>query len=703
MAQYHVNLSFSADASKAKAQLKDLQNQLTNLINTPQSKLGIEGEINSAIKAAAELKAHLQAATNVKTGNLDFSKLSQSLKQSNTSLTQYATKLQQLGPAGQQAFMTLAQSVAQAEIPIHRSSAALDKMWATLKNTARWQVSSTVLHGFMGAVQSAYGYAQDLNQSLNDIRIVTGQNTDEMAKFAKEANTAAKALSTSTTNYTKASLIYYQQGLSDQQVKERTDITIKMANVTRSSAEDVSDQMTAVWNNFYDGSKSLESYADALAALGASTASSSDEISEGLQKFAAVANTVGLSYEYAASALATLTANTRESADVVGTALKTLFARIQSLKLGETLEDGTTLTKYSQDLQKVGVSVYDANGELKAMDTLLNELGAKWEQLNSSQKSALAQSVAGVRQYNQFMALMENWDNGDSDSMKANLQTIKASEGALSAQADTYADSWEAARNRVTAAAEEIYDKLLDDEFFIDVLNNIEKILSFVDGLIDKLGGLEGVLYALGAVVTKVFSNQIAQGITNLTYNLTMMTSWGQKKAEEQRIQFLNDAKNSIQANPDFITQSEQAMQSSITSSIELQQTYLENVSKMSAKEQELNKILIDRTSLLKEQAIEASRRKESADNEVSDSKVKVRARIEANPDDAKAAQSVKQLNNEINNLRSGQKAILEVRERFNAMSQGVDAGTISVQDLQKSIGSILTRYWYWWSFALFF
>jgi hypothetical protein len=31
-----------------------------------------------------------------------------------------------------------------------------------------------------------------------------------MAKFAKEANSAAKVLSTTTTDYTKASLIYYQ-------------------------------------------------------------------------------------------------------------------------------------------------------------------------------------------------------------------------------------------------------------------------------------------------------------------------------------------------------------------------------------------------------------------------------------------------------------------------------------------------------------
>jgi hypothetical protein len=48
----------------------------------------------------------------------------------------------------------------------------------TLANTARWQLSSSILHGFMGAVQGAYGYAQDLNESLSNIRIVTGQNTE---------------------------------------------------------------------------------------------------------------------------------------------------------------------------------------------------------------------------------------------------------------------------------------------------------------------------------------------------------------------------------------------------------------------------------------------------------------------------------------------------------------------------------------------
>jgi len=120
-----------------------------------------------------------------------------------------------------------------------------------------------------------------------------------------------------------------------------------MANVSGQSAETVSDQMTAIWNNFYNGSKSLEYYSDVVTALGAATASSSEEIATGLEKFAAVAETVGLSYEYATAALATVTAETRQSADVVGTAFKTLFARIQDLELGKTLDDGTTLGAYS--------------------------------------------------------------------------------------------------------------------------------------------------------------------------------------------------------------------------------------------------------------------------------------------------------------------------------------------------------------------
>jgi TP901 family phage tail tape measure protein len=134
-----------------------------------------------------------------------------------------------------------------------------------------------------------------------------------------------------------------------------------------------------------DGEHAAEWYADVMTALGAATASSTDEIAEGLEKFAAVADTVGLSYEYATAALTTITAKTRQSADVVGTALKTLFARIEGLNLGETLDDGTTLNKYSKALDAVGVNIKNEAGELKSMDEILDEIGAKWGTIGKDQ------------------------------------------------------------------------------------------------------------------------------------------------------------------------------------------------------------------------------------------------------------------------------------------------------------------------------
>jgi TP901 family phage tail tape measure protein len=247
-----------------------------------------------------------------------------------------------------------------------------------------------------------------------------------MAIFAEKANRSAKALSTTTTAYTDAALIFYQQGLEGDAVTKRTDAVIKMSNVTGESAADVSSYMTAVWNNFDDGSKSLEYYADVMTALGAATASSTDEIAAGLEKFASIGDTVGLSYEYATSALATVVAETRQSADTVGTAFKTIFARLQGLSLGETLEDGTDLNKYSEALAKVGVKIKDEAGNMKEMDQILEDLGSRWGTLAKDQQMALAQTVAGTRQYTQLISLMDNWS-----TFQQNLTTAQTSEGSL--------------------------------------------------------------------------------------------------------------------------------------------------------------------------------------------------------------------------------------------------------------------------------
>lgn len=523
--QLNIDLNFRANTSMVKSSIMELQTMLSQIAHTGAINVN-DAKIRQASQAAKELSIHLNNAFNVNTGKLDLHLLNKSLSSSSQSLRSLSSSLLNVGSTGQQAFIKLAQSVAVADRPVVTLGSKLSNLTTTLANTARWQLSSSMLHGFIGAVQTAYGYAKDLNESLNNIRIVTGYNIEQMAEFAQQANKAAKALSTTTTSYTDAALIFYQQGLIGDEVTKRTDTVIKMANVTGETASNVSDYMTAVWNNFAKGSENLEYYADVMTALGAATASSTDEIAAGLEKFAAVADTVGLSYEYATAALATVTATTRQSADVVGTAFKTLFARIQDLKLGETLDDGTTLGSYSEALAKAGINIKDTAGELKNMDVILEEMASKWDTLGQAEKTALAQSVAGVRQYTQLIALMDNWD-----FMQDNLKVTADAKGTLQEQADIYAESWDAASNRVRASLETIYSQILKDDFFISIANGFSSLLDSVSTFIDGIGGIKGIIIGLGSVFLNVFANKIQPALNQLKTNFEIVFMGGDKSA----------------------------------------------------------------------------------------------------------------------------------------------------------------------------
>ena len=514
--QIGVSLAFMADTSQARTQIQSLQNQLNELSkNTSMnSVLGNEDVLKKSISDVTKLSSILKNAT-TNAGTLDLTKFRNSLNSANLDAKKISESLGSLGPAGVQAFNQLSQAVLTAEVPIKRVNSTIQNFMDGLKRTAGWQIQSTMIHKFTGAIQQAYGYAQDLNESLTNIRIVTGKSSEEIAKFAKDANKAAKELNTTTTTYTDAALIFYQQGLEGDAVKERTDTVIKMANVTGQSAEEVSSYMTAIWNNFDNGSESLEHYADVITALGAATASSSEEIAEGLEKFAAIGSTVGLSYEYATSALATVVAQTRQSADTVGTAFKTLFARIQDLEVGKTLDDGTTLGKYSQALESIGVNIKDATGQVKDMDVILDEMGNKWKTIDKNTQIAVAQAVAGTRQYAQLVALMDNYD-----AFKSNVNIANNSEGALQEQADIYAESWEAARKRVRASLEDLYDNLIEDDFFIDLNNNIADLIDNISKVVDAIGGFKTLLPMIGTIFMKYFGKSMSIGITNFKQGL---------------------------------------------------------------------------------------------------------------------------------------------------------------------------------------
>ena len=588
--QLNVNLNFTADTSAAEANLASLKSELASIasMRAGKSPALVGPELQKAISSAKELNKHLSGAFDPKTGNLNLTAFQQSLTKSNQSLSTLSQNLLGAGKTGQKAFMNLQNGIAAANIQLNKTQTLLGTFATTFMNTLRWQATSSVINGISGAIGKAMAYAKDLNKTLTDIRIVAPEKSmEDMAKFAKIANKQAKELSSTTLDYAKGALIYYQQGLGDLDVKSRTDVTTKMANVTGDSTDEVSSYMTAIWNNFNKaGDESEEHFADILTKLGAETAANTTEITSALEKYTGVANTIGLSYESATAAATTLIDRMRETPEVAGTALKTIFARLEGLKLeGSTDEGGTTtdLNKYSSALKQIGIDIKDTNGEIRAADDILTDIGKKWNsgELTQDVKIATAETIAGIRQWQQFAALMDNFDFFEKYKDMAEF----GSEGALQEQQDIYAESWEAASNRVKTAWQDIYSQVFDDKVFIKLTDAFAKIIESVDATVKTMGGLRGVILLISSLLLSKFSANITlgleKGITTLTTKFGQLNSIARSVFSGKFLTNLTTANKAIKDGASLLNQESQAVLRLVQANQTLPQSFIKQASQL--------------------------------------------------------------------------------------------------------------------------
>lgn len=539
--QDQYTIQINADATRAKKEIADLLKSLKAVGTMNLDKLGLDTQIREASVAADELAIHLKNATNVNTGKLNLVEFNKSIEASGHSMSQLITTLAQGGNVGQQAFRQLTAAIANTQVPIKQTNTLLNNMMTTLKNTVKWELSSAAVHSLESALSGAVSYVEDLNTSLTNIRIVTNKSAEDMAQFAIQANKAAKELSSTTKAYADASLIYFQQGDTEEMAAKKAAITLKAAHSSfNSTASEMSEYLTAVWNSYKVSGDELQRYVDIMAALGANTATSLEEIATSMQKVAATANTVGVSMEQVSSIIATVSSVTRESAESIGTSYKTIFARIGDLKLGKTDEDGIGLGTVSSQLQAIGVDILDQNQNLREMGDIITDLGNRWQTMTSAQKTATAQAVAGKRQYTQLMALFDNWD-----MYGKNLATAMNSEGTLEQMNSMYEEGLKAAQDRARASMETLYSSLIDEKVLIKFSNATATIADNIANVVNALGGLGGVAKTVGGLLLSVFSKKIGSQIKEIGQGIAGFVT-GNSTYKQQYLKTFEQTKNGL-------------------------------------------------------------------------------------------------------------------------------------------------------------
>ena len=519
-------VTYQIDFSINRQKLETLKRQLQKISKMTQatfaSKSGldiskdatvIQQRLKTLKDVASQTSAALTAAYNPRLDAVSVTKFTNSLGKNIHSLYDLQQEFYKAGTQGELAFQRVASQLSNSNKIMKESHTWLKKIGTTFLNSVRWTVSASIINSFTRSVQQAWGFTKNLQSSLNDIRVVTGKSADEMARFAIQANEAAKRLGKTTTDYTRANLIYRQQGLSDQEAAVKTDITLKAANVTGQSADKVSEELTAVWNGYKASASQAEIYVDRLTAVAAHSASNLQELSIGMSKVAAAAANLGVTEEQLAAQLSTIISVTRQAPETVGTALKTVYSRITDIKAGVE-EDGTTLGMYSGKMAEMGINVLDAAGNLRDMGAVIEEVGTKWKTLTQEQQIYLAQTMAGQRQYSNLMALFENFDK-----YQDSLQVAQKSAGTLSKQQDIYMDSLQARTNQLTASLEKMYQSFMEPSSMKELISFVTHLTNAFGDFIKAIGGGAGALNLLGTALVVGVQGRMSQSISTFFAN----------------------------------------------------------------------------------------------------------------------------------------------------------------------------------------
>ena len=186
--------------------------------------------------------------------------------------------------------------------------------------------------------------------------------------------------------------------------------TLKMARIAGLDAADATNMMTAALRGFNMeiNQTSAQKINDIYSELAAITASDTKEIGSAMERTASIANAANMEFSTTSAFLAQMIETTREAPENIGTSMKTIMARMQQIKEGNNTEDETDVNDVETALKTVGISLRDTSGQLRDLESVLDELGPKWAGLDRNTQAYLGTIIAGTRQQSRFITLMQN-------------------------------------------------------------------------------------------------------------------------------------------------------------------------------------------------------------------------------------------------------------------------------------------------------
>ena len=539
-------VGFQVDDKELRTGLQGIQKDIENAF---QIKGGLTEDIQKATQSAMVLEKAIKRATTDK--GISYYSLTAELNKAGTSAKQLVTTLAAGGQNFQASLNAANSALALADRSVISLSNRIKEMSRVMIQSFKFTAAQSTLQAISNAAQEAYQWVYDLDKTITNIGVVTGYTGDQLDKVTQSAIAGAKELRIAANDYAEGALIFYQQGLGDDEVARRVEITAKSARAAGQSLEAMSSQLTAIWNTYQMTGDEMERAASVGAKMAGDTAVDFADIAEAMQTAAAPAEQMGVSYNSLAAIIATVGDTTQQSASVIGNAFKTIFSRFQQLK-AEGTDGEVTLNRVSSQLQSLGINVLDASGELRNLDTVIMEVGTQWDSWSQKQQLAVAQLVGGTRQYGQFLTLMQNFDKYQDLLQSANLEDGSA----LEQQYESSLESIESYAENAGEAWNRAFSNAIDTDVVKGFYSVVEDIGNLFDSILSSIGGLPGIL----TIVAGIFSSKIVPGLQTAVKNAKLLVT---NLTETGRINNIQREYNEIDSSlSDRISQTQRSVNS---------------------------------------------------------------------------------------------------------------------------------------------
>lgn len=252
------------------------------------------------------------------------------------------------------------------------------------------------------SVKNAFNQIKALDSVMTEIAVVTNMTQEDLWGQIGQYSAIAQQYAVATEGVYRVSQIYYQAGLSTNEVNALTTETLKMAKIANIDYAESADYMMVALRGFNMEMEQAQTITDVYSNLAAHTTSTTEELAQAMSKTASGAASVGSSFESTSAMLATMISVTRESANNIGSALKSIISRYGEMtKNPEQLVDSEgeemSLNKVDAALQSIGISLHDATGQFRDFDDVILELAEKWDTIDSLSQRYIATTMAGNR------------------------------------------------------------------------------------------------------------------------------------------------------------------------------------------------------------------------------------------------------------------------------------------------------------------